>query len=78
MADFVPKFGKPEPPKIHEILKKLRSSSPEWYDKYVAEIERDYQFRVAALLKARQDEVLKMQGAAAAYDVLLRDLKQAQ
>ena len=60
-----------------EILKKLRSNSPEWYARYVTEYEHDYSRNMNTLLSCAPDQLARMQGICAAQSSHLLILKQA-
>jgi hypothetical protein len=61
-----------------EILKKLRSNAPEWFEKYIAEYESEYLRQYASLLTAPTDKVLRQQGVVSAMDHHLAILKQVK
>jgi hypothetical protein len=61
-----------------EILKKLRSNSPEWFDRYVAAYEAECGRQFTALLTAPPESLAKQQGVMAAYHHHLELLKQAK
>jgi hypothetical protein len=63
---------------LHEILQKLRSNAPEWYEKYVHAFEDEYRKQVATLLNCSTDQLARQQGVCAQYAHHLRILKAAQ
>ena len=61
-----------------EILKKLRSNTPEWYERYVAAYEAECARQFTALLNAPPESLPKQQGVMAAHQHHLELLKQAK
>lgn len=62
-------------PPLQEILKKLRSNAPDWFDRYVEQYERDYNFHLSKLLTAKPEETLRQQGIVACMNAHLALLK---
>jgi hypothetical protein len=60
-----------------EILKKLRSNSPEWYERYVIAFETEASKQVITLLSCPQEQLARQQGVCAAFASHLEKLKQA-
>lgn len=61
-----------------EILKKLRSNSPEWYDRYVAAFEDEGARAIITMLSCPPEQLQRQQGVCAVFTSHLEKLKQAK